>query len=175
MFSPESFGQYAQWSAIATVVFIVLTLISFLRKFGFRFRLIGATGFMGVLTFGLFTLSLMSSLTRVAIPNAARYSLVYDLGGRETVIAVAPDITEPQLEATLEQAAYDLFSPGRLAGTEAKLLIRARTVLHPSEGTSEPLFLGQVKRSLTLREDPNMEFQIFANRFKRLPQDNLNG
>ena len=168
MFTPESFAQYTQWAAIATVVFAGLAGFAFWRQFGFRFRLVGVTGFMGVLTVGLFALSLVP-LTRVSIPDAVRYTLVFDTGGPETVIAVAPTINETQLTATLEQAAYDLYSPGRLGNNTQKLHIRARTILHPEPGVSEPLFIGEVSRSLTVREDPNLSIQVFRDRLKRLP------
>ncbi len=171
MFSPESFAHYTQWCAIATVGFALLAGLAFWRNAGFRFRLVGVTGFMGVLTVGLFSLSIVP-LTRVSIPNAVRYTLVYDSGGPETVIAVAPTITETQLNATLEQATYDLFSPGRLGGDTQQLHIRARTILHPEKGVSEPVFLGEVRRSLIRRDDPNLSIQVFADQLKRLPQDN---
>ncbi|MFN7658146.1 MAG: DUF2518 family protein, partial [Dolichospermum sp.] len=44
--STDNFLQYTQWSGIATIVFAVLTILAFILKWGFRFRLVGATGFM---------------------------------------------------------------------------------------------------------------------------------
>ncbi|MCM1985217.1 Ycf51 family protein [Lyngbya confervoides] len=169
MLSQESFALYAQWSLIATVGFALLALVAFRLGWGFRFRLVGVTGFMGVLTFGLFALSL-TPLTRVSIPGAARYTLVYDTGAQQTVIAVAPEITPEELTATLEQAASDLFSSGRLGRNGNQLLIRARTLIHPEAGLSEPVFLGQATRSLTDRSDPQMRIQVFPEAFDRLPK-----
>ena len=168
MFSTESFSQYAYWGVIATVVFGVLAALSFFFKWGIRYRLVGVTGFTGVLTFGLFALSL-TPLTRVSVPNATHYSLVFDDGANQTVIAVSQDITPEQLSATLEQATSDLFSAGRLGRDNNRLYVRARTMLHPKEGVSEPLLLGQASRSLLSRDDAEFDIQIYSKNFKRLP------
>lgn len=170
MFSQADFLQFTQWSGIATVVFAVLALLAFILKWGIRFRLVGTTGFMLVLTAGLFALSL-APLTRTVVPGALRYSLVYDNGATKAVIATPVEITRSELEATLQQAASDLFSYGRLASRgEDKLIIRARTVIHPQEGLSVPLYLGEVKRSLASREDSQMEIEIYQENFERLTQ-----
>ena len=167
MFSTDSFAQYAIWGVYATLGFGVLTLLAFGLKWGFRFRLVGVTGFTGVLTFGLFALSL-TPLTRVSIPNAAHYSLVFDDGANQTVIAVEQSITPEQLSATLEQASYDLFSAGRLGRDNGRMYVRARTMLHPKEGVSEPLLLGEASRSLLSRDEPDLNIQVYQKQFKRL-------
>ncbi|MDJ0554305.1 MAG: Ycf51 family protein [Microcoleaceae cyanobacterium MO_207.B10] len=156
----------AKWFGIVTIGFFLLTILGFILKWGFRFRLVGVTGFMGVLTVGLFGLSL-GLFTRTEIPGSVKYSLVFDNGGTQTVIAVAPNITKSELEATMEQAASNLYSPGRLGG-ENKLTIRVRTIIHPEEGVSEPLYLGEVKRSLSQREDENKEIKIFSESLDKL-------
>jgi Protein of function (DUF2518) len=158
--TPENFLTYTQWSTIATLALAGFTGLAFFLKWGFRFRLVGATGFMGVLTFGLLSLSFVP-LTQTVIPNATKYSLVYDMGSADVVIAVSPNITQPQLEATLEQSAINLFSPGRLGRSNAQLRVRARTVIHPEEGVSVPLYLGEARRSLSTREDKNLEVSVF--------------
>lgn len=148
------FLQYSQWSGITTIALAALTILALLFKWGLRFRLVGATGFMLVLTAGLFSLSLVP-LSRTVIPGAARYTLVYDNGSNQAVIATSPDITPTQLEATLRQAASNLYSYGRMgAGGNNSLTIRARTVLHPEPGISTPVYLGKVERTLVTREDP---------------------
>ncbi|WP_026734175.1 Ycf51 family protein [Fischerella sp. PCC 9605] len=172
MFSQADFIQYAQWSGIATLVFAALTVLGFILKWGLRFRLVGTTGFMLVLTAGLFALSL-APLTRTVIPGAVRYKLVYDNGATQTVIAISPEITPTELEATLRQAASDLYSYGRMGKPgQNQLTIRARTILHPEPGISVPFYLGQVKRSLVNREDPQMAIEIYHDRFAQLPKPN---
>ncbi len=155
--------------AIATLTFGTLALLGFLFKWGIRFRLVGVTGFTGVLTAGVFALGLVP-FTRTVIPGAVQYSTVYDSGATRAVIAVPPTISEDELEATLRQAASNLFSPGRLGGRDAQLSIRARTVLHPEEGLSQPLFLGEIKRSLMAREDENMTITLYDDQLAKLPQ-----
>jgi hypothetical protein len=166
---PLDFSVYAQWSGILTLVFLVLTVLSFIFKWGIRFRLVGATGFTAVLTVGLFGLGL-GLFTRTVVPGAVRYVTVYDSGATQVVIAVPPEVTESALNATLQQAASDLYSFGRLGSSSNQLTIRARTVIHPEPGVSKPLFLGQVKRSLAQREDENMEIEVFSESFAQIPE-----
>ncbi len=175
MLTTSDFLQYTQWSGIATLVFAALTLLGFILKWGIRFRLVGTTGLMLVLTGGLFALSL-APLSRIVIPGAVRYSLVYDNGGTQTVITIPPQISPSQLESTLRQAASDLYSYGRF-GTQGnnQLTIRARTVIHPEPGVSVPLYLGQVRRSLASREDAQMELEIYQEKFALLPKEGAGG
>lgn len=167
--STADFLTAAQWAGLATLAFAALAGISFLFRWGFRFRLVGVTGFMGVLTAGLFALGVVP-FTRTVVPGAVRFLTVYDSGSNQTVIVVPPSITESQLTATLQQAASDMFSPGRLSRGDAQLTIRARTVLHPEEGVSQPLVVGQVKRSLLVRDDENMQIDIYRENLAKLPK-----
>ncbi|WP_414541945.1 Ycf51 family protein [Nostoc sp. CCY0012] len=170
MFTTADFLQYAQWSGIATLVFAALAVLAFILKWGLRFRLVGTTGFMLVLTVGLFSLSLVP-LSRTVIPGAVKYTLVYDTGSTKAVIATSPKISPTQLEATLRQAASNLYSYGRL-GTRGnnQLTIRARTIIHPEPGISVPLYLGQITRTLASREDVEMQIEIYPDKFAQLPQ-----
>lgn len=168
--STDNFLQYTQWSGIATIVFAVLTILAFIIKWGFRFRLVGATGFMLVLTGGLFSLSLVP-LSRTVIPGAVKYTLVYDNGSNQAVIATTPEITPEELEATLRQAASNLYSYGRLgAGGNNQLTIRARTIIHPEPGISIPVYLGKVERTLVTRADPEMSVEVYLDKFAQLPE-----
>ncbi|MEA5553722.1 Ycf51 family protein [Anabaena cylindrica UHCC 0172] len=170
MFTTSDFLQYTQWSGIATIAFAVFTILAFIVKWGFRFRLVGATGFMIVLTAGLFSLSLVP-LSRTVIPGAVKYTLVYDNGSSEAVIATSPQITPTELEATLRQAASNLYSFGR-SGSKGnnQLTIRARTIIHPEPGITVPLYLGEVKRTLVSREDSEMAVQVYLDKFAQLPK-----
>lgn len=170
MLTTADFLQYTQWSGIATLVFAALAVLSFIFKWGIRFRLVGTTGFMLVVTAGLFALSLVP-LSRTVIPGAVRYSLVYDNGSTQAVIAITPQITTSELDATLRQAASNLYSYGR-SGTKAdsQLTIRARTLTHPEPGLTVPVYLGQVKRSLVSREDSNITVEVYPEKFAQLPK-----
>ncbi len=159
MWSTEQLLAYSRWSGYLTIFVAVLMIVGWVLKWGIRFRFVGVTGFMTVLTAGLFALSL-SLYTRPTIPDAVRFSRVYDTGGVDLVVAVAPDINETQLAATMEQAALDLYSPGRLTQGTDQMTIRFRTVLHPEPGLSKLVYLGEVKRSLLSREDPQLQIKI---------------
>jgi hypothetical protein len=159
--------NYSQWMGILTLIAAVFTVLGFVLKWVFRFRLVGVTGFMGVLTIGIFALSL-GLYTRAEIPGAIPYTLVYDNGGVKTVIAVPPTVNESELEATMRQAGGDLFSFGRGGGITNLMTIRVRTILHPQTGVSLPVYLGEVRRSLSKREDEKMAIDIFPDAIARL-------
>jgi hypothetical protein len=159
MITTTDFLKYYQWSGIATLVFAAITIVGLALQWGFRYRLVGATGFMAVLTGGLFALSLVP-LTHTAIPGAAHYSLIYDNGHDRATIAVVTPITEATLDATLRQAAGDLYSYGRSGRADRQLNIRARTVIHPREGVSEPLVLGEAINSLSTGQKGDLMVRI---------------
>lgn len=159
MITTAEFFQYCQWSAIATLAVAVLTILALVFKWGIKYRLVGATGFMGVLTVGLFGLSLVP-IVHTNIPGALRYSLIYDNGSDRATIAVATPISDTALDATLRQAAADIYSYGRSGAVDRQLKIRARTVIHPSIGVSEPLLLGEARRSLGGGEAGELTIQI---------------
>ncbi len=163
-------GTYTKWSGILTLLCLFLAILAFVLQWGIRFRLVGATGFMMVLTVGLFGLGL-GLLNRVTIPDAVRYTRVFDNGSNNVVISVPQEIDKTQLQATLKQAAYDFFSYGRTdLGGDHQMTIRARTLLHPKPGLTLPIYLGQAKRSLGLREDEAMKIEVFDRNFAKLTQ-----
>lgn len=173
MISTADFFTYTQWMAIATVVCAILTGASFALQWGIRFRLVGITSFMGVLVVGLLGLSFVP-FSHPLVPGAAKFSLVYDNGGNQLVIAVAPETNETALAATLQQVAEKFSSSGRLGGTNGQLVVRARTIIHPEPGVSQPLYLGEIKRSLGNRTAqataPAIEPQINHKNFQILQQ-----
>jgi hypothetical protein len=168
---PTDISTYTLWSGYVTIACFVFAILAFIFSWGFRFRLVGVTSFMGVLTLGLFALNL-GLFTHVKIPGAIRYSLVYDNGATQAVIAVPPEkIEESAIEPTLRQASSDLFSFGRSSTEgEDKLTVRLRTVLHPEPGVSKPLYLGQLKRSLYNRDDEQVQVEVFFSNLAQLPK-----
>jgi Protein of function (DUF2518) len=165
--STSDFLTYTQWSALLGVILAVATGVSFLFKWGWRFRLVGTTGFTIVLTVGLFALSLVP-ITRTIVPGAARFTTVYDSGSTMATIVVAPTVTEAQLEATLQQAASDLFSPGRLGRGREEMVIRARTIVHVEKGLSEPVYLGEVRRSISEGADSPLRVKVYGDKLARV-------
>jgi hypothetical protein len=52
------------------------------------------------------------------------------------------------------------------------MTILARTVIHPEEGVSKPLYLGKVQRSLSQqRDDSELDIEVFSSQFSQLPTD----
>ena len=161
---------YAKWLGFATLFSLLVAIVSFVAGWSFRFRLVGVTSFMTVLTLGTFALGLSFS-PKVEIPGAARYTLIYDNGANQAVVAVAPDIEKSAIEPTLLQAASDLYSYGRtgINGND-RFTIKLRTVLHPQAGVSEPLFLGEAKRSLKNSGNKDIQINVFGQNIKKLPR-----
>jgi hypothetical protein len=168
MFSPQSFLEYAKYSGIATLALAVLTVLALVLAWGFKFRLVGITGFMIVMTVGLFGLSFGLS-PRAAFPGAVRYAVIYDNSTNQAVIAVANrKLTTEAAEATLKQAATDLYSFGRVGDADGNMHIRMRSILHPQPGVSEPLYLGEAKRNLTSRDGAQLEVVVNEKNLAKL-------
>ena len=165
---PTDIITYSIWSGYVTIAFLLLTIIAWIAGWGFRFRLVGVTSFMAVITASIFALSL-GFFSHTTVPGAARYSLVYDNGSNKTVIVVKPDIEKSAIEPTLRQAAANLFTYGR-TGTQGndQFTIAMRTVLHPEDNVSRPLYLGQAKRSFSARDNEDITIQVFENNLSQL-------
>lgn len=168
--TPALFGQLAQGMGIFVLVCALITGLAVSQQWSWRYRMVGVTLFSVVLVVGLFSLS-FEPITRSSIQGSAPYKLVYDRFGPQATIAVEPNITPEQLASTLAQASNNLFSSGRNGQGEEQLTIYARTIVHPQEGLSQPVYLGRVKRSLSLRNDPNIEIEVFSDQFAKLNQD----
>lgn len=148
------FALYTQWSAYATLFFAVLAIAAFLFKWGIRFRLVGTTGFMIVLTIGLFGLSL-GLFSRSVVPGAVRYALVYDNGANLAVVSVKPEVTAEEVNATLRQASNDLFSYGRIGNGDNKFTVRLRVMSHPNPAFPNPsIWVKSNAPLLTVKMEP---------------------
>lgn len=142
--TPEFFLEATKWMGLTTLAFAALAALAFLAKWGIRFRLVGVTGFCGVLTAGLFGLSFQPLVT-TTIEGAIPYTTVYDSGAAQLVISVPVNITDTELEATLQQAAVNSFNPSRLGGGGQTPTVRARTIVHRDPGISDLLYLGEIQ------------------------------
>jgi hypothetical protein len=168
--TPALFGQLAQAMGVFVLVCALITGLAAARQWSWRYRMVGVTLFSVVLVVGLFSLS-FEPITRSSVQGSVPFKLVYDRFGPQATIVVAPTITSDQLRSTLEQASSNLFSSGRNGQGKEQLTIYARTIVHPREGLSKPLYLGRVKRSLSLRNDPNIEIEVFSEQFAQIPQE----
>jgi hypothetical protein len=168
MFSTVALQTYAQWIAIAGGALTLVTLVAWIASWGIRYRLVGITSFTFVVAASVFALGL-GLFQRTAVPGSVAYVRVFDTDTDRIVIAVPATITSPQIDATLRQAASDLFSPGRSSSTGI-LTVRARTILHPEPGVSLPLYVGEVRRSLSSREDDGMAVELYPDNIALLPE-----
>lgn len=165
--------QVTQWLLVATLISGIITTLAFIFKWGPRFRLVGITSFTGVLAGSVFGLGVGLS-PHVSVPGALRYQMVYDNGGSKVVISIPSlpiggTIDAAAVQATLEDASHNLFSPGRYSQEgEDKMLIRLRVLKHLDNGVTEPIFVGEAKRSLSEKVDPNPEIMVDAAAIARL-------
>uniref|UniRef100_UPI002604C790 DUF2518 family protein n=1 Tax=uncultured Thermosynechococcus sp. TaxID=436945 RepID=UPI002604C790 len=74
MLTPADFATYSRWAGVTTLVMAGLTVLTFVFRWGVRFRFVGITGFLGVVTVGLFALSIVP-IVRAPVPGAAKYTL----------------------------------------------------------------------------------------------------
>ena len=154
-------STYLQWSLFATLASFLVMVAAFIFQWGFRFRFVGITSFLTVLSIGLFGLGL-GLFDRSAVEGSVAFSRVYDNGANQIVITVPSSITEAELDATLQQAAKQYFSLGRISTDgQASMVVRARTLIHPEVGVSEPLYLGDIRR--TLGQVDNAEMKVTVN------------
>ena len=99
--------------------------------------------------------------TRTAVPGAIPYTTVYDSGASQVVIAVPNAISPETLDATLRQAASNLFKPYRLGLPGQVATIRARAIAHEPGGVSKLVYLGQIQPNPKGAEEA---FQVQINR-----------
>lgn len=168
MLTPAQFLEATGWSAMTTVAIALITAVAFLLKWGIRFRLVGATGLMGVLTAGLFGLS-FQPITQTMIPGAVPYKTVFDSGAAQVVITVPNDITQTALNATLQEAAGNLLKPSRIGGAGQQTpTIRARGIVH-NAGASELVYVGKVTPAeQNSREDRTPIVEIYPDQLAKI-------
>lgn len=141
-----------------TILFLILSIISIIKGWKNRFQFIGITSFSCLLTISFFVFTFVP-FTHKVIPGSQKYRVVFDDGANQIVIAVSAKLNQEQLSATLEQAASDLFSPGRLSRNNNSFIIKARA-LSDSLGITNSLYLGELDKIL------NSETNDFETKIK---------
>nr|AIU44592.1 hypothetical protein [Cyanophora paradoxa] len=144
-----------------TILFLILSIISIIKGWKNRFQFIGITSFSCLLTISFFVFTFVP-FTHKIIPGAQKYRVVFDDGATQIVIAVSAKLNQEELSATLEQAASDLFSPGRLSRNNNSFIIKARA-LSDSLGTTNSLYLGELDKILNSEtNDFDTKIKIFS-------------
>ncbi|MGF1460558.1 MAG: DUF2518 family protein [Leptolyngbyaceae cyanobacterium] len=165
--TPADFLEATKYFGIATLTMAGITILAFVLGWGFRFRLVGITSFMGVLTGGLLGLS-FEPFTQNVVPGAIPYKTVYDSGAAQIVIKVPSAITPTELEATLQQAASNLLKPSRLGIYGTTPNIRARSIVHEAGGVSKLVYLGKAQPIKGAETDNNLSVELYDEAFKSL-------
>ena len=100
------------WLVKGGAVFLALTLVAFIAKWGLRFRLVGVTSFTFVLAISCWAFGLGYTPT-VSIEGALRAPVVFDNGDDLIVAQANEDFPREAIEPTLQQLAQNVRPGGR--------------------------------------------------------------
>ncbi|MBM5794188.1 MAG: hypothetical protein FJ070_01720 [Cyanobacteria bacterium K_DeepCast_150m_m2_101] len=133
-----------EWLGVASAVLLVLTLISFVVRWGIRFRLVGVTSFTVLLSLSCLAFA-VSYAPRQLVDGAVSVPVVFD-NGSDLVVAAAPADLDPAAFApSVQQVALNLRGSGR--GTQL-VEVRLRRVDPTAPGTDTPVVLATAIRNL---------------------------
>ena len=137
--TPKIFG-------LLGILLFLLTLISFILNFNFKFRITGATIFSLLLSLSSWAF-IQSYSENIKIEGAKYVPIVYD-NGFDLIIAKANvDFPSEAIEPTLKQFSENL-KKGSRSGSQVKIKIRALEKI--SENVSKPIILGETKKNFML-------------------------
>ena len=137
--TPKIFG-------LLGILLFLLTLISFIFNFNFKFRITGATIFSLLLSLSSWAF-IQSYSENIKIEGAKYVPIVYD-NGFDLIIAKANvDFPSEAIEPTLKQFSENL-KKGSRSGSQVKIKIRALEKI--SENVSKPIILGETKKNFML-------------------------
>ena len=137
--TPKIFG-------LLGILLFLLTLISFILNFNFKFRITGATIFSLLLSLSSWAF-IQSYSENIKIEGAKYVPIVYD-NGFDLIIAKANvDFPSEAIEPTLKQFSKNL-KKGSRSGSQVKIKIRALEKI--SENVSKPIILGETKKNFML-------------------------
>ena len=141
---PELLQTSTKWLLWASLALSLITLISFLVRWGQSFRLVGVLAFTLLLAGSTWAFG-VSYTPPVVIEGALHPPIVFDNGENLVVAQADEDFPKDAVEPTLQQIAENLRGGGRNGGP---VHIRIRQVLSNGKGTSQPKILGEVIRDL---------------------------
>ena len=128
------------------IFLLCVTVIAFIFKFSFKFRIIGATIFSLLLSLSSWAF-IQSYTEKVVIQDAKYLPIVYD-NGFDLIIAKADDdFPEDSIEPTLEQLSKNLRKGSR-SGANVKIKIRKLEKI--SDGVSKPVVIGEVQKNVKM-------------------------
>ena len=126
------------------ILLFVVTLLSFIFNFKFKFRIIGATIFSLLLSLSSWAF-IQSYSENIKVEGARYVPIVYD-NGFDLIIAKANnDFPLEAIEPTLKQLSENL-KKGSRSGSNVK--IKIRTLEKISENVSKPIILGETEKKI---------------------------
>tara|TARA_B100000161_G_scaffold200091_1_gene145948 strand:+ start:10 stop:453 length:444 start_codon:yes stop_codon:yes gene_type:complete len=128
------------------IFLLVVTLISFIFNFGFKFRIIGATIFALLLSLSSWAF-IQSYTEKVEIEGSKYLPIVYDNGFDLIIAKAEDDFPEEAIKPTLEQLSENLRKGSR-SGANVKIKIRKLDKI--SDGVSKPVIIGEVQKNVRM-------------------------
>ena len=142
----ELLGNTPKIFGFLGILLLLVTLISFIFNFSFKFRVIGATIFSLLLSLSSWAF-IQSYSEKVVIEDAKYLPIVYD-NGFDLIIAKADDdFPEESIEPTLEQLSKNLMKGSR-SGANVKIKIRKLEKI--SDNVSKPVVIGEVQKNVKM-------------------------
>ena len=136
-----------QWLGLAGAGLALLTVVSFVARWGFRFRLVGVTSFTVLLSLSCLAFAISYS-PRTQIEGAVSVPVVFD-NGSDLVIAAAPaELAPAAYGPTVEQLAQNLRGSGRRTDDDL-VHVRLRRVEDAGDGIARPVILAEATRNLS--------------------------
>ena len=101
-----------EWLGIAAGGLLLITIVAFVARWGFRFRLVGVTSFTVLLSLSCLAFA-VSYAPRLLVDGAVSVPVVFD-NGSDLVVAAAPaDLAAETFGPSVEQVARNLRGSGR--------------------------------------------------------------
>ena len=128
------------------ILLLLVTLISFIFNFGFKFRVIGATIFSLLLSLSIWAF-IQSYSEKVVIEGAKYVPIVYDNGFDLIIAKAEDDFPVEAIEPTLEQLSENLMRGSR---SGANVKIKLRKLEKISNSVSKPVIIGEIQKNVKM-------------------------
>jgi len=128
------------------ILLFICTIVAFVLKLSFKFRMTGATIFSLLLSLSSWAF-IQSYSEKVMIEGAKYVPIVYDNGFDLIIAKVDDGFPKDAIEPTLQQLS-DNLRKGSRSGANVK--IKLRTLEKISDEVSKPVIIGEIERKLKM-------------------------
>ena len=146
-----------KWLAWGGLGLLLITVIAFLFRWGFKFRLVGATVFTFLLSVSCWAFT-TSYRPPVEVIGAKYAPVVYDNGFDLVVAQAQDDFPNEAIKPSLDQLAGNLKGGGR---NGSLVHVRIRKVDNLEDGINKPIILGEAVRDV--RNNITIENETFLS------------